>query len=324
MKKSVLICFVIMFIFILICLYQIADLKNQVLSNFNYHFSYAQNLVGRSYSDLSNQIEEHFSLLSSKSFSYGDIDADTQSVTIHCVVTPKEYHPAHTAASLIFNDKEYPMELNNGEYSVSLPVSLLDTLLTARVQFTNDGTIQAETVHLDMSPRYDLLADTIVDFSGSTKNTTEDGIFLLHRTGEINIHVNEKSNDSSIQEIALIEYIDGEETARTSLPLSAVSSKQYRAPSLEPTAQPDTMSTSSKNFYYSLDKIFEIPFGSTFVLCVDLIDGYGFTHRTWIEYAYIDSSGANSNTPNYSPISGSDIHDEHTRFLWPIGDTIYR
>ena len=322
MKKSMLACFVATFILLLVCLYQIADLKNQVLSTLDNQFANTQNFMDRFYSDFYSQMEELSSLLSSKSLTYGNIDADTQSVTIHCAVTPKEYHPTRTAASLILNDNEYPMTLENGEYSVSLPVSLLERSLSTEVQFTSDGTIQTETINWNMSPRYDLLADARVDFSGSTQNTTKDGIFFLQQKGEINIHVEEKGEDSSIQAITMIEYIDGEETARTNIPLSTAIADDADTTSQE-SIPTNAIISRVYSFYHTLDKTFEIPFGSTFVLCIDLTDEYGFNHRTWLNQSYIDSNGAYGDAPNYSRVSGSDIYDESIKSLWPIGDTIY-
>ena len=106
---------VITCILLVICLVQIADLKQQVqnLSNdLTHRMSNVENSVQSISGEVYRQLEKEASLLADSAWSYGDVDLDTCTVEFQCSVSPKEYQPDVTKAVLLTGTGEYPMSLD--------------------------------------------------------------------------------------------------------------------------------------------------------------------------------------------------------------------
>ena len=264
-------------------------------------------------------------IMISQDFTYGDVDAEEKTVIVHCAFAPAEYRPDETRGVLIYNDKEYPMTLENGEYKVSLPIPLFEDTVFSQVQLIDGDTVRTEVLDWYLYPRQEFLANIYVDFSGRSGFDTKDGMFSLERDGEITISVFQQDITAPpIQAISMIEYIDGEEISRTNIPLTSTSSA--RSDVAQPTTPPliDGGFAGPSTFYYTLNKTSEIPFGSTHELCIDVTDGYGFLYREWIDRIAVDNDGIHSDESFYSRVSGSNISNESGDVLWSAVDAIYR
>ena len=164
-----------------------------------------------------------------------------------------------------------------------------------------------------------------VGFTGRSGFDTKDGMFLIEQDGEVAIYVRHQTIDAPpIQAISMVEYIDGEELSRTDILLTGTSSAS--SDTAQPTIPPMVGGSyeNPSHFYYQMNKISERPFGSTLELCIEVVDGYGFHHRAWLEYFSVDDNGILSDDLFYSRVSGSDIYDESGDALWITGDAIYR
>ena len=332
MKKSisigVAIVSVITCILVMVCLWEIADLKQQIFHAEHNLYSAIDmasvNTANNLYATIESLQADRDRIMISRDCTYGDIDAEKKTATVHWTFVPKEYRPDETRAVLVFNGKEYPMTLKNGEYTVSLPIPLFEDTVFSQVQLIDGDTIRTEILGWNLSPRFELLPEIFAYFSGGSGFDARDGKFRVEQDGEITISVRHQTFDAPpIQAISMVEYINGEEISRTDIPLTDTSSAI--SDTVQPTIPP-MVGGSYENpsyFYYQMNKISEIPFGSTYELCVEVVDGYGLLHREWLDYFVVDSDGTPSYEP-YSPTSGSNIYDESGNVLWSAVEAIYR
>ena len=283
---------VIALILVVVCLFQIAELKSQIWSVHNglsSQISGVRSSVDNIHANIANTLNEQANLLVNSTWTFDEADIDAETVTIRCVVTPKEYSPDSTSVVLVCNDAEYSMALENGEYIVVLPIPLFGESILSMVQLIDDGTVRTEVLDWWISPRFEFLPQINAYFIGSSGVRRVDGKLSLHRDGEIEINIYQYENSVIVQSISMLEYIDGEEIERTNIPLNTIpSTRQDGAVREEPARRIYGYSEMPTDFYCSLNKIVEIPTGSTYEMYIELVDNYGFHYRVLLDHI-IDS-----------------------------------
>ena len=132
MKKHIpIICCVLSCLLTVLCLFRISALEDRLYS--------LQNSVSNMHSvlhddirniatNVKNSVEEGNNLLSTSSYSLEDPNLKNGTVDLSCIVTLKEFEPDGTTAVLTCNDKEYPMNLKNGDFVVMVTDGVLEYL----------------------------------------------------------------------------------------------------------------------------------------------------------------------------------------------------
>jgi hypothetical protein len=313
-----------------ICLVQIADMKQQIQNlqgNLGNYMTGTQNSINSIYSNIESKLEEQANLLAGSEWAFGEADIDAETVMLQCSVTPKEYQPEGTSAVLFCNGAEYPMTLTNGEYAAELPISLFEDSVVGKVQFEESGTIRTESLNWHISPRYEFLPNVYANFSGSGRGSAGEGSYVWSRKGQVEINVERKGDTTDVQSIAMIEYIDGKETKRTDIPLNTTPSspQSYGTAYMEPARRVGDAGASPSYFYYPLDNDFEIPFGSTFDLYIEVVDGYGLHYRVLIDHAEVGSGGKLMDDQyDHWQGFGASIYDDNGNALYMIDEKPYK
>jgi hypothetical protein len=288
-------------ILIIVCLFQIASLKRQVSDlegNLRSQMNIVSNHVSNLYSSIDSRLEEQASLLVTSTWEFGDADYSAKTVELLCAVTPKEYSSG-TEAAIVIDGAEHDMTLSGGEFTAVVGIPLFGETNAAKVVFRDGDSVRTEMLDWYLSPRYDYLPSVYADFNGSGTGSPRDGVYTLHRDGVVNVQVDCKQ-DYGVESVTLVEILDGQELGRTDIPLdNAYFFENYQNESgarpepAQPVEAPAQRvgTAASAPFYYALDKAYEIPFGSTLTLYIEVVDENGLRYRCIIDRQEISESG---------------------------------
>ena len=93
------------------------------------------------------------SLLADYDWQCGQADLDTWTVALTLTATPKEQTPGVTTAALALGGKNYPMEAReDGSFSATLDLPLLQEISMPRIIFSEEGQQRAESLDLPIVP----------------------------------------------------------------------------------------------------------------------------------------------------------------------------
>ena len=318
MKKHIpIICCVLSCLLTVLCLFRISALEDRLYS--------LQNSVSNMHSvlhddirniatNVKNSVEEGNNLLSTSSYSLEDPNLKNGTVDLSCIVTLKEFEPDGTTAVLTCNDKEYPMNLKNGDFVAKFPVSIFDSSRVTEVSFSKDGVVRTQALDWYISPRDEFVPRLYASCSGtSTGSVSGANTFNWHKNGTLHVSVEQKGGmDYEVNSLDLIRVIDGEEVERSALlgeqPENAVVFGKKPA-AIVTNDDPLTL-------VLELDRSFECPFGSTMLLMVEMTDSSGFTHRAIVDEVKVSADGKlNDDTiPRWHGASGN-IYDREGNLI---------
>lgn len=288
-------------------------------NNLNNQIYYLKNEVNNISVEVQNEMQQQASLLADSAWEYGKADFITNEIELICKVMPKEYSPQKTTATLQVANKEYPMTLENGVYTATVKIPLVQQTTVLNVFFETDEVIRTEKIDWNISPRYDYLPLIYGRFEGS--NTSQQGLdgSSFHYEGTVRITVEGKQNDNKIQSLTLIEVLDGKEIGRTPIDMGKKAQHEY-AENEQAVYEEAFDSYEAGTYYYPLDKEFEIPRNSSLELYVEGVDSYGLHYRALAEVFSVDESGNPCYNDDQWMLIGAEpsIYDEEGNLLFDI------
>ena len=319
MKKHIpIICCVLSCLLTVLCLFRISALEDRLYS--------LQNSVSNMHSvlhddirniatNVKNSVEEGNNLLSTSSYSLEDPNLKNGTVDLSCIVTLKEFEPDGTTAVLTCNDKEYPMNLKNGDFVAKFPVSIFDSSRVTEVSFSKDGVVRTQALDWYINPRDEFVPCLYASCSGtSTGSVSGANTFNWHKKGTLHVSVEQKGGlDYEVNSLDLIRVIDGEEVERSALlgeqPENAVVFGK----------KPAAIVTNDDPLELTLEinESFDYPFGSTMLLMVEMSDNSGYIHRAIVDEITVNADGKlqDDNIPRWHGASGS-IYDREGTLIW--------
>ena len=284
---------------------RISSLENQLYNS----VSSIQNTI-------SNNLEEQASLIIGTSYEYGEADIENGIINVSVIVTPKEY-TADTEAYLISGSNEYPMTLDNGVFKADMQLSIYDDFSSHLVKFVNNDATKNEEIRLNLSPRYDFLPTMYARYRGQCTSIKEKNSYKATYNGQITINLERKGNPIEAVKIEMLEYLNGEEIARTDVPLNTTPIETQSADGMFIAAEEaltpyDSDWQGSKTYYYQLkEKDVSIPNGSVYEIYIELTDSLGLLHRMPADTREISKEGLPiDRASNY--IDGATIYNAKT------------
>ena len=267
----------------------------QIENRFNHSVSMLQSNQSAALFRMQELMEKEASILTHTEFSLGEMDLRDKTFVLNSGVTPKEHQPGVTQAFLTVNGKAYPMMLANGVYTVQVDLPLFEETRVDKVEFHEGNVIRTETLKEQWSPRYKLLPEVNGRFHGSGRGTAANGVYTWHREGEVRISVEGKGQTIDVRAVSLIEELDGIEVGRTEIPLTSTERVRENNAAEEPAPPPSSGAqvNGSETFYYLIDRDFIIPFGSTFELLAEVVDGNGLYYRVVLAHWAVSENGEN-------------------------------
>lgn len=224
-------------------------------------------------SHMQEMMEKEASIITYTDFSLGEMNLTNKSFVLNGSVTPKEHQPGLTEAFLTVNETAYPMELTNGSYTVQVSLPLFEEVKVSKVEFHEGDIVRTETLTEQWSPRYELLPQVHGRLSGSGRGSASNGIYTWHREGEIRVSIEGKGQNIDEYFVSIIEELDGVEVGRTEIPLTGTEGNQ--------------------TFNHTIDRDFNIPFGSTLELLAEVVDSNGLHYRVVLEHWSVNEKGEN-------------------------------
>lgn len=289
-------------VLVVVCLFQISDLKQQISSlqhDVSTQTSNINNNVNSIYSNIDSKLEQQASILAAEAWEYGDADYDAKTVELLCTVTPKEY-TEETEAVLLIDDTEYAMTRKGADFTTAVDIPLCGETDSLKIVFQDRNRRRTEALDWLLTPRYNYLPIVYAQFDGGGTGEVKNGAYSYNTNGTINIQVDGKV-DYGFASATLVELLDRQEVGRTDIPLdNADFFANYQN---ENGARPENVNASGTAwadgsysnpvgpFYYALDKDYTIPFGSTLTLYVELEDENGLLHRCTIVRQEISDGG---------------------------------
>lgn len=269
------------------------DEIRQLRNDLNNNLSMMRSDHSAAISYMEELMAKEASILTDTQFSLGALNIADRTFMLSGSVTPKEHQPGVTEAFLTVNGKAYPMQLANGVYTIQLDLPLFEEAWVDKVEFHEGDVIRTETLNEQWSPRYELLPQINGRLSGSGRGSAANGVYTWHREGEIRVSVEGKGQTIDVRSVAILEVLDGSEVARTEIPLTSTKSNRNDEPAPEPVPESGFTVRGSETFYHEIDRDFNIPYGSTLELVVEVVDGNGLRYRTVLEHWSVNEKGEN-------------------------------
>ena len=276
--------------------FRISNLKSEMQrmeNRLNNSITTMQSNQSNAISYMEQLMEKEASILTNTDFSLGEMDLADKTFVLNGSVTPKEHQPGVTEAFLTVNGKTHPMQLTNGTYTLQLDLPLFEEARVEKVEFHEGDVIRTETLDEQWSPRYELLPHVNGRLGGSGRGSATNGVYTWNREGEIRVSVEGKGQVIDVRSVSILEVLDGVEIGRTEIPLTSTESNRGNNAKEEP-APPPTSGTQvdgAETFYHSVDREYNIPFGSTLELIAEVVDGNGLRYRTILEYWAVNEKG---------------------------------
>ena len=276
--------------------FRISNLQGEIRqmeNRLNSSISNVQSNQSNAIAYMQQLMEKEASILTHTDFSLGELDLANKTFVFSGSVTPKEHQPGVTEAFLTVNSKAYPMQLANGVYTIQLDLPLFEEARVDKVEFHEGDVIRTETLDKQWSPRYELLPQINGRLSGSGRGSAANGVYTWHREGEIRVSVEGKGQTIDVRSVAILEVLDGVEVGRTEIPLTSTKSNRNEEPAPEPVPESGFTVRGSETFYHEIDRDFNIPYGSTLELVVEVVDANGLRYRTVLEHWSVNEKGEN-------------------------------
>ena len=308
--------------------FRISNLQGEIRqmeNRLNSSISNVQSNQSNAIAYMQQLMEKEASILTHTDFSLGELDLANKTFVFSGSVTPKEHQPGVTEAFLTVNGKAYPMQLANGVYAIQLDLPLFEEARVDKVEFHEGDVIRTETLDKQWSPRYELLPQINGRLSGSGRGSAANGVYTWHREGEIRVSVEGKGQTIDVRSVAILEVLDGVEVDRTEIPLTSTKSNRNEEPAPEPVPESGFTVRGSETFYHEIDRDFNIPYGSTLELAVEVVDGNGLRYRTVLEHWSVNEKGENVDD-DYIGLRDlfEQILDADGNILYEVDEAYYR
>ena len=290
---------------LVICLVQISNLKvelKNMKSNTGSQLSSIQTNINNSYSYIEESLEKEASIVSNAEWEFGKMDIEARTIEVKVYVIPKEYQPDVTQAFFICGDEEVPAKYNNGKYEVTMEVPLFEDVSIPSVIFKENEMIRTESLDWIFNPRHELLPSVYAYNHGSVgfgkaKDKDNTGTWIFNGALDIDI-IAKNMEEFDIQKAEIIRYIDEKEVERIDIDLNTIEGHG--------------------KLWYDWNPTFEIPYGSTQDIFVEVTMHCGLVYRAQISCCGMDEQG---NPMEDNGILGSmeaSIYDTEGNLLYSV------
>lgn len=274
----------------LCCLLQLSSLKKQQLELNNQILSAHQITRSQIRSDIESivsleNLENPDNLLSASSFSIESYDLQSQTAQLRCILTPKEFSPQETSASLCVNGQEQPLTLRGSSFSLTLSVPLFQETNISAVSFSRGGSTRTQALDWYSNPR-DLLPKAYTFLAGQSNILGN----RIHYRGDLHISVEQEGGlDCAVEDIDLVELLNGQELTRVGLLNKKLENTVYWGSKEQLTLSgkdPLTAVYHLEGDYPSPEGL-SLQAGDLYQLVVEIQDGNGLCHRCLVDEIHV-------------------------------------
>lgn len=277
-----------------ICLFQINGLKNEIevlRSSLSGQISTVNSLVSDIYSNVDSKLKNEASLITASGYDYEELDVENGLVNMRIHITPKQYSPDKTEASVYINENKYEMTLLNGDFVLDFKVPIFEDSTVSKAVFTEDGIIKTESLDWYFSPVYEFIPTVDAFLIGSWHHGNG-----YDMSGTIEVDINAPL--SKITKTLIVEKLDGKVENKESIDMKFDNTNEYYT-----------------HGYYEISKELDVPRGSTYELYLAIEDENGFVYVSRLDRYELDSNG-NVVENNDNMYKSADIYDKEGNLLY--------
>lgn len=278
----------------LACLVRLSNLKQQQQELKNQLLAEEQLTRNQILSDIStlnsadSSLDSSDSLLSASSFSIESYDLQSQTAQLRCVLTPKEFSPQETTATLCINGQDQPLTLRGSSFSLTLPVPLFQETTISALSFSRGGSVRTQALDWRSNPR-DLLPKAYVFLSGQSSTQGS----RIHYKGDLHISVEQEGGlDCAVEDIDLVEVLNGQELTRVGLLNKKLENTVYwgSKEQLSISGQDPLTATYRLEGDYPSPEGLSLQAGDLFQLVVEIQDSNGLVHRCVVDELHLNAA----------------------------------
>lgn len=264
-------------ILLVACFVRIGGLQNDIqnLKNtINNDYNMIQSSINAISSNVRYEMEQAGNILSDSSWNTSGLNIEEKTATLSCYVVPKVYNPEKTVATIICNDKEFPMAMENGRYVAQFEISLFDESEISHVQFTEDGTISTQQLDWCINPRYDMIPTAYINYSGESRQDYKGEEITRTYKGAVEIDFEHKNFGGEMKDAEIVLLVNGKEEWKYKPVLEEVHKDDYVAV-----------------YMGDIEHSFNIRRGDTVKLYAEISDENGWRYRGILEDMTIGEKG---------------------------------
>lgn len=318
-------------VLLLICLFKISFLQNQIddlHDSMNSQFAASNNTVNQISSQVEFSLEKQLNLLALASWEYGALNLEKNEIELKCSVVPKEYELVSTEVFLVYKNAKYPMTFTDNQYTLTLNVPLFELSDISNVMLMDQGNVRNQALDWKFLPYEEFLPQFYARHEGSFSMTVEKASILYQMKGLVVMDVtNHKSN---LKNASVRFVLDGKEVKESPIDLSYDGQQAYlkQSQNFHAYAMSTPQEYADNNYsqlYYFLDESINVPFGSMLETYVEIVDQHGFHYTILLNIYAIDENGHDSYEDNRYGMIGlvHKISDENGKVLFYLDESLY-
>lgn len=288
---------------LIFCLVQINDLKNDIYNLTNSINRISQQVeydMSNMYQNVQNMLEEEENQLTEASWELTEFDTEHRTAVLECTVIPKEYQ-LHSTVVKLMGENEVILDYEDGKFHAEIEIPLFETTHFEQIVLIQQDEIHTQKLDWFIDPKTEALIHPNVSCSGRGRGTYGKSEYTWKTESTINIHI-EHQKEFDIQNIELVEVLDGKEIHRTSVDLSREGQRGY-AEQISQTGEavpeylfddhPEEIKAyqGSVHFFYPFHKEIKVPNGSEYICFVEITDEHHLIHRCVAECIAILPNG---------------------------------
>lgn len=284
---------IIIILLLIMALFQIYNLNQEIQSIKSDTITINSNLYTLG-NTVNNIIAKQNSLVLSQSVEYLSADKENMTGTVAFNIVPKEL-TKNSTASLIIGEAEYPLTTGENGFSgeVTLPIFSDNSPITLKVSDGESSYSENLLVSLNLMENFFLMVDVLPmggsKASGPSNSNTRKYEIYLDTAYELSI-----KNPESIEKIKSMNIAAMQNDMEVFTEELSLNSKENYDKFIEDRKSDNAVpeyQRSDTDYFYSLDKKFEIPFETDFRVYVIIEDENGYNYWTLLERIEIDENG---------------------------------
>ena len=322
-------------ILLIVSLMQISALKKQVNGLQQSLWDMSSDLADRMTNvagQVHHELEQGANVLAEVNYEYGEIDARAKTAQLLVRAVPREYNPETTTATLVLQDKEYPLHYADGAYAGAIDIPLFEDVdREGRIVLNDGGTLRTQMLDWYLCPREGCLLSVYASYSGSTAYPQQGGGLDYAANWLLNIDLF-KNGSYRLQSMDLVTELNGREVTRMPIDFTAEGQAGYRDgareddPAVhlpEPGALPaDDMFEGSVGLIFPVQQTWTIPANSTLTHYVDVVETSGLRYRVYLDGMVTDAHGCADESATSAL---DDAHWTGSASVWsPDGPLLYQ
>jgi len=279
-------------ILLIICFFRIGSLNSKIdiiENNMSNYYNMTQSSINSISGSVRYELEQAANLVTEISCSVTDVNIEKETAILDCFIVPKEYNPDITTVSVICNDKEYPMVLENDRYVAKIEIPVFSNSRVTAVHFKDNGTIRTQQLDWYVNPKDDMLPQITAHASGTVSSLRDNGVATRKYSQDINVDIYYPNADFTLKSAQVVAEIDNKEIYRKDVEWTDAHSS--RGEQVKPYEAIAPLDDGWIMCYAKFEEIFDVPYNSNICIYIEFKDNTGLIYLNVLDDVTIADNG---------------------------------